>query len=263
MSAVQYKGNCDLQRQPEGSITIGDTTTKRVVIKGKKTTLEVLQSTVFMKGSVFEGAWTILSTELADAPGGMAKLTINLIVKGSTTETYPDPVSVIDTWEINWESVEKPIVQCPSLLGAYAGDDTQNEPYRQEIADQVAAWRDSPMTRKRKYQCPKSTLTQEPTANLDADWENLSAEAKKIAQKINKGMEAYLVFFPVITKTQIFSEMPNTGGCGTRNTPSVSIAPYVYLKNGDRAVQQQDKTWQRVQSWKGADTWDVDVYPVS
>jgi len=258
-----YKGDVNFQKQPEGSKTIGDSTTRRVVIKGKKTILETYQTTVFAVESPYEGIWTIASTDLQDAPGGMAKLTLNLIITGTTTETYPDPISPVVLWEINWQSVEKPIVQCPALLGDYAGSDAENEPYRQEIADQVAGWRDAPLNRKRKFQAPKADLNHSPEANVDADWENLGVDAKKIAQKINKGIEAYLVFSPIITKTQTYSVMPPTGACGTRNTPTINIPGYVYLKNGDRAVKQQDKTWQRVQSWQGADAWDPDLYPAT
>jgi hypothetical protein len=258
-----YKGNVDNQKQAKGSRKYGESKSKTVFIKGKRTNLEVLQETVYAVGQAYEGIWTIASTELNHLPGGMAELAINLVVSGTDGEAGPEPISTIDTWEINWQSVEKPIAQNPGLLGSYAGSDSENEPYRQTVADQVATWRDAPLNRKRRFQAPKANLDHAPSANVDADWEDLGAEALSIAKKINKGIEAYLVFAPVITLTQVYSKMPTTGACGTRNTPTVNIAGYEYLKNGDRAVQQQDKTWQRVQSWQGADAWDPDLYPAT
>jgi hypothetical protein len=258
-----YKGNVDNQKQAKGSRKFAESKTKTVFIKGKKASLEVYQDTLYAVGQTYEGIWKIASTDLANLPGGMAELALNLVISGSTGESGPEPISTIDTWEINWQSVEKSIVQNPNLLGAYAGSDAENEPYRQTVADQVASWREAPLNRKRRFQAAKANLDHSPSANVDADWEDLGAEALKIAKKINKGIEAYLVFSPVITLTQVYSQMPTTGACGTRNTPTVNIAGYVYLKNADRAVQQQDKTWQRVQSWQGADAWDPDLYPES
>jgi hypothetical protein len=97
---------------------------------------------------------------------------------------------------------------------------------------------------------------------VDADWEDLPAgsEALKVCQKLAAGIESYLSFAPVITKTTLHSGMPLTGACAKIETPSVNIAGYEYLKNGDRALQQQDKTWQRVQTWQGADKIDTDLY---
>ena len=193
----------------------------------------------------------------------MAKLTINLIIKGTTTDTFPDPVSTVDTWEVNWASVEKPLTSNPKsvLFGQYKGvDGDANETQRQEIIDEVSAWKDSPQQRKRNYQVPLSTLTREAVATVDEDWVYLSVAAKKFCVKLAKGIEGYLEFAPVITKTSIYSEMPIVSGCGYRNTPAIWISGYVYLKNGDRSAMNQDKTWTRTETWQGATTIDNDLY---
>lgn len=261
--ATIYKGECDNQRQPEGSNSCADVKSKTVVIKGKKTTLETMQLSTFAVGNTYESIWKVSSSILTDLPGGMAKLSINVIIKGIDGEEGPGPISNETIWEINWVSIEKPLLMCNNLYGDYAAPPTgtdSNEEQRQTIADEVSAWRDSPQQRKRKYQIPVSSLTREARPNIDADWVDISAEAKKFAQKIAKGVEGYLVFSPVITKTEIYSERPPSGGCGKISTPTVNITGYKYLKNGDRALKQQDKTWTRTESWQGADSWDTDIY---
>jgi len=262
--ATQYIGTCDNQLQAEGGKTVADTITRKVVYKGKRTTMEAFQSGAYNKGQIFQIEWMILSSDLQILPGDMAKLTLNLVQKGgTTTDNYPDEIIGGTVWEINWNGVEKPLTSNPNskLFGAYKGvTGDANETQRQEKIDEIEAWRNSPQQRKRKYQIPLSTLTREAVAGTDADWEEVSAEAKKFCQKIAAGVEGYMVYAPVITKTSVHSLKPYTGGCGKINTPEINIVGYVYLKNGDRAVQQQDKTWQRVQSWQGAETIDTDLY---
>lgn len=255
MAQPIYKGNCDNQVQPEGSVTVGDSLTRTVVIKGKKTTLQALQNTTYLPNATYEGNWTISSTTLTDLPGYMAKLTLSLTITGTSTGEIPNPVSTIPIWEINWQSVEKPLTANPKLVSQGSGT-------TQITVDLVSAWKDSPQQRKRKYQVPLSTLTREADPRVDADWEDIpdGSEAKKVCQKLAAGIEGYLVFSPVITKTEVYGKRPTTGACGTINTPLVNIAGYVYLKNGDRAVQNQDKTWTRTESWQGADSWDTDLY---
>jgi hypothetical protein len=263
-----YKGNCDNQVQPEGGKTVGDTITRQVVIKGLKTTLLALQSGLYAKGATFEIEWTVLSTDLRDMVGGLAKLTINLVLKGSSTYTYTDALET--TWEINWMSVEKALLSDPKhkLFGSYAlpaeatGEGDLNEVHRQEIIDEVAAWKDSPQQRKRKYQIPLSTLTREPVANTDADWVAVGADALKVCKKIARGVEAYKKYAPVITKTSIYSYRMGTydSSCGKIKTPSVYVPGYMYLKDGDRLVQESRKTWKRVETWQGAETIDTDLY---
>jgi hypothetical protein len=106
-------------------------------------------------------------------------------------------------------------------------------------------------------------LTREAVATDDADWENLPAdsEALKVCKKLAAGIEGYLEFAPIITKTSIYSDRPYVTGCGYRETPAIHVKGYVYLKNGDRSVQNQDKTWTRTESWQGATTIDTDLYP--
>lgn len=250
---VIYKGNCDNQLQAEGGKTVADTITRQVVIKGKRTTMEAFQDGAYAKGSTYEIEWVVLSTDMRILPGSMAKLTINLVRKGTTTESYPDALDT--TWEINWVSVEKPLTSNPKLVSQGSGT-------TQTCIDLVSAWRDSPQQRKRNYQVPLNTLTREADPMADADWEDLPAgsEALKVCQKLAAGIEGYLAFSPVISKKSTYSSMPNTGNCAKIELPTVNVSGYVYLKNSDQAVQQQDKTWLRTETWQGADSWDTDLY---
>jgi hypothetical protein len=258
MAQPIYKGNCDNQVQPEGSVTVGDSLTRTVVIKGKKSTLQTLQNTTYLPNATYEGNWTVSSTTLTELPGYMAKLTLSLTIRGTSSSEFPNipnPVSTIPVWEINWQSVEKPLTSNPKLVSQGSGT-------TQIAIDLVSAWKDSPQQRKRNYQVPLSTLTREAVAADDADWEVIpvNSEARKVCEKLAAGIEGYLLFSPVITKTEVYGLPPPSGACGTINTPVFHIEGYVYLKNGDRAVQNQDKTWTRTESWQGADSWDTDLY---
>lgn len=256
MAQPIYKGDCDNQIQPEGVKTCADTVTRSVVIKGKKTTLATLQDATYAKGNTYDTNWIILSTELRELPGYMAKLTLALVQKGTTTEGYPDALET--TWEITWQSVEKPLTANPILLNQESGT-------VQEVVDAVAAWRDSPQQRKRKYQIPLATLTREADANVDADWVELAedSEERMVCEKLAAGIEGYLEFSPVVTKKTKYSTSPAglSGGCGIIETPAVvPTGTYVYLKNGDTVLEQDDKTWTRTETWQGANSWDTDLY---
>jgi len=156
--------------------------------------------------------------------------------------------------EIEWSRLEKPLQANPIIVSSGSDGD------KGTFVDEVEAWRNSPQQRKRKYQIPKSDLTREANPNDDNDWVSMNALAKKVAQKLAKGIEGYLVFSPVITRTTVTSARPVTGGCGTIQTPPSAISGYKYLKVADTARQQADGTWQRVEQWQGADDWDADLY---
>ena len=80
------------------------------------------------------------------------------------------------------------------------------------------------------------------------------------ADKIRKGVESYLLFAPVITLTGTYDGRPDSGVPGYIATPPVSVDGFEYLKTADRVRQNQDRTWERVQQWTGADEWDTDIY---
>jgi hypothetical protein len=256
MTTPIYKGQCDNQVQAGGEKSVGESTTGSVVIKGKYATLEIYQDTVYARGETYKGKWIILSSVLRGLPGAMATLTLSLVTKGTETSGYPDALET--TWEITWQSVEKPLTANPTLVDQGSGT-------TQTVVDLVAAWKDSPQQRKRNYQVPLNTLTREADPNVDADWEDLPAagEALKVCQKLAAGIEGYLVFSPVVTKKTKYSTSPAglSGGCGKIETPAVvPTGDYVYLKNGDTVLEQDDKTWTRTETWQGADSWDTDLY---
>lgn len=254
MTTPLYKGNCDNQIQAEGVKTAADTITRTVIIKGKKTTLSTLQDATYAKGNTYDTNFIVLSTTLQDLPGYMAKLTISLIAKGTVTEGYPDALET--TWEINWVSVDKPLTSNPKLV-AQGAETTQT------VIDYVAAWRDSPQQKKRKYLIPHPSLVKEPDPNNGLDWQALEGEALKVCQKLAAGVEAYQVYAPVVIKKQKYSVSPvsMSGGCGLIGDPAVvPSGDYAYLKTGDTCVQQEDKSWIRTETWQGGDNIDSDLY---
>jgi len=247
-------GNVTPQESHEsGSITAEQFTTKTLVYRGLYGALEAM---VPARGQNWqEGGMFVQRATLEPEAGGMGKLTVTLSdtldAGGGAWSPGTSPVD-----EIEWSRLEKPLQANPVILSGQSDGD------KGTFVDEVEAWRNSPQQRKRLYQIPKGDLKREADPDDDNDWVNMNALAKKVAQKIAKGIEGYLVFSPVITRTTVTSSRPSTGGCGTIQAPPFTPdrGAYVYLKVADTATQQADGTWRRVQQWQGADAWDDELY---
>lgn len=118
-------------------------------------------------------------------------------------------------------------------------------------------------------------------ADLDAveEWRNktsaadratafaaLSANAKNLATKIQRGQESYLVPAPIARKTSPSWKPANPGATGKTGTPtgfgSALPSGYKWLKVTDRATRTGNSgRWERVEEWQAADDWDVQIYP--
>ena len=238
-----------------GAITVAETVTKSIVMRGMYAALEALLPKKGGKHDTGdEKDWWVSNAHLEPGPGGTAKLTLSLTDTQETESEEGEEGEEEVTYEIEWSRIEKPIQVNPIITSGYEGDDLQKG------IDELEAWRNSPQQRRRRYEIPKTDLNREPNADDSNDWQALSALAKKLAVKIAAGIESYLVFSPVISRTSKTSQRPTTGGCGKIQTPANAIGGYVYLKVADSAVQQADGSWRRVQQWQGADKWDTDLY---
>ena len=111
----------------------------------------------------------------------------------------------------------------------------------------------------------------------DVETDALNSQEIEIANKIRKGIDSVVRFYPVLTCTSTWSRIPSSflQNVGTRNTPgarsadethapgnlSSVISAYDWLKVQDDVVETGDGKWQRVESWMGIDgTWDSDLY---
>ena len=233
-----------------GAITVAEFKTRTVVKRGMYVDLEKLLP---KKGDKYEEGWWVTQAQLSPNPGGTGTMTITLADSQDAGGGAWDVGT--DVAEVEWQKIEKPIQVNPIILKSASDGD------KPTFVDEVEAWRNSPQQRRRNYQIPKASLTGEADPNNNGDWAVMNALAKKVAMKIAKGIESYIVFSPVVSRTRILEAMPVTGECGKIQNPPMSTGlAAAWLKVADTAVQQTDGTWRRTEQWQGADDWDEDLY---
>ncbi len=173
-------------------------------------------------------------------------------------------------YEIEWVQLEKPIEQHPRYGTGGAS----------ELSDEdraaVDAWRNEPNVAARKDRKYRTTPESDPDATL-------SENAQNLADKIAKGVDTYLVFYPVVRRTRT-TNIPSTAS--DINTQilaknlraklryvDIPITLWVerssawkevdlyYLKTADRCTRTGNRgAWERIEEWTGAETWDPDLY---
>ena len=256
-------------QQPDESVgrsQQGDDT-RSIPFKGP---FDALQSAadVLNKGDVIVTGWVYSSHDLRRVPGNLGILTINCTppnpTSGSGTEQDPTVVEPLkDIWSI--QSVRNDV----SIM-AYCGPSEGANPNRAMIE----AWMKEPdgsLAQMWKFRKSDDTI------------ETLTGASLALAQKIAKGVEAVIRFYPVVTRTRTYAECPP--GClenvGFINTPPVpsgtakhpsglasAVSAHQWLKVRDDAQQQTDGNWTRTESWMGiangddpdGSPWDADLY---
>ena len=154
---------------------------------------------------------------------------------------------------------------------AYCGSG-ENEPNRALIE----AWMKEPdgeLAKKHQFQKPDGEIVQ-----LTDD-----AATMDLVQKIEKGIEAVIRFYPVVTRTRTYADCPpacleKVGFVDTPPAPSgtakkptgigVAVSAHQWLKVRDDAQEQSDGKWTRTESWMGiaksdannGAPWDADLY---
>lgn len=111
----------------------------------------------------------------------------------------------------------------------------------------------------------------------ETETDALNSQEIAIANKIRKGVDSVVRFYPVLTCTSTWSRIPSSflQKIGYKDTPgapsadethapgnlSTVISAYDWLKVQDDVVETGDGKFQRVESWMGIDgTWDSDLY---
>lgn len=111
----------------------------------------------------------------------------------------------------------------------------------------------------------------------EVETDTLNSLEIAIANKIRKGIDSVVRFYPVLTCTSTWSRIPSTfqRKIGYRDTPgapaayethapvnlSSVISAYDWLSVQDDVVETGDGKFKRVASWMGIDgTWDDDLY---
>lgn len=111
----------------------------------------------------------------------------------------------------------------------------------------------------------------------EVEKDSLNSQEIAIANKIRKGIDSVVRFYPVLTCTSTWSRIPSTflQKVGYKDTPgapsagethapsnlSTIISAYDWLKVQDDVGETGDGKYQRAESWMGIDgTWDNDLY---
>ena len=154
---------------------------------------------------------------------------------------------------------------------AYCGDG-ENEPNRALIE----AWMKEPdgnLAKAHQFQKPDGEIVE-----LTTD-----AATMDLVQKIEKGIESVIRFYPVVTRTRTYADCPPAclekvgfvdtppAPTGTAKNPtgiSTAVSAHQWLKIQDDAQEQPDSKWTRTESWMGiakSDAndnapWDADLY---
>jgi hypothetical protein len=237
--ATIYKGNTSDQEQASSGRRTFRRGAKRQyvkVVRGRLQSVETNAPKVGDTVSIRGKSCVATGVDVQPERGGMATLTVSGVQKrhGADAEI---------TWEIEMAQIEKPLLSHPK----YA-----------ECAAEVAAWRDgvdAVLHAAHKY--------------IDEDGEEaeLTGDALEAAEKIEKGVESYLVFAPVIRKVTKSDDNLTVGLDLGKKVPaptmpsSISVAgAWEWLKTKDNVTLDGDLLATRIEEWTGADEWDEDLY---
>lgn len=239
----------DYTEQVAKSATIQPGLTLRTyTLVGTYETLEAIVKESKVAGTVstrlglpIEGVPTSMHCERL--PGEKGRLTI------STASPNEHPV-----WGLEMAEIQKPI-------RAWKAD--EDDP---PDLEEIEAWEQI-----------KST---NPAAYKDYKWNGSTAMTGNtllLAKKIQKGIQYFPLFAPVITCTERLTSATTAGitigpfgkqitstaivASDSTTHPFTSLASYIFIKTCDRLVGALDGTYTRTQTWTGAEAWDTDLYP--
>ena len=239
--------------------------------KGPYTDLETAGKGI-AKGDVVASGWVASSWSVRRTPGNYGVLTVECTplspTSGSGTEQDPTVVEPLkDIWSI--QSVRNDV----SIM-AYCGISPGSNPQRALIE----AWMKEP-----DGELAEDLSFRKPDGAVFKITEQEYSATIALIRKIQKGVEAVIRFYPVVTRTRTYVECPpacleNVGFINTPPAPSgtakhpsglaSAVSAHQWLKVRDDVQQQTDGNWTRTESWMGiaksddpnGSPWDADLY---
>jgi len=186
-------------------------------------------------GNGIPQGYEVEHSKLRPLRGLRGELRIVLVESEESAAEKPEG-AITSIIEIDMAQLEKPLLSKPGISDA--------------VPAQIELWRDSPANLRlaMKYE-------------QDGDIYDLAGDSLIFAKLILKGVESYLVFAPVVSRTSTYKNRPTPANYGKIETPPVTVeGSWEYLKTADRIVQQADGSYARTEQWTGADEWDRALY---
>ena len=235
-------------------------------VQYKGTSYEALETAAaaFAKGDKVETGWLLDSWSLEGVPSGGGLLTITCVPEDTVTD--PNNVSLQTALKAVWtcKSVRNDVAWT-----AYCGVSPGGNPNRVDL-EMWMKETDSELAKAYKYKDDKGTEHE------------LSKPSQKLAEKIDKGVESVIRFYPVLSCTSTWSRIPGTfmKNLGYTDTPgapkanethapsnlSSIISAYEWLKVQDDVSENPDGKFTRTESWmgvkkvEGTTAFDPDLY---
>lgn len=207
----------------------------------------------FVKGDVVETDWLLDSWVLEGVPGGGGLLTLQCVPNSDSGSVTPGTNALRAVWTC------KSVRNDMSIL-AYCGGAARRVALELWMKETDAA-----LAEANSYHATETTTDQ------------LNSQEIEIANKIRKGIDTVVRFYPVLTCKSTWSRIPATfltklGFTDTPGAPSADevVAPsnlstvisnHSWLKVQDDVDETGNGRFQRVESWMGIEgTWDPDLY---
>ena len=270
--AIIVPAGCHSQPTEQSGMTEAGVLTHTYVIKGPYATLQTYMESL-SPGDNVDSGYRFKSASLQRNPGNYGTLSILCEKTRSTIDSQTNhSVAESEVWELKSVRNDVPLL-------AYCGE-SSSEPQRAVIE----AWQQEPDGNLAKENSYK-TSTGETVVISDAP-------TLAVIEKLKRGISAVMRFYPMITITRVYSDVPTeaysnlatidtpTGGPvkvevegegeqakERREKPSgiaAVIASHSWLKCQDDVTKGSDGKWTRTQSWMGClasdGGWDGNLY---
>jgi len=264
--AITIPSGCYRQPTESKGVDASGNSRFNYVLKGPYSSLDSLADSISQGDEIIAG-WYASSQDLQRGNGDTGTLTISCVpAPNDGAQQNPQPTPLKDIWSIR--SVRNDV----SVM-AYC----DVSPGANPLLALVEAWMKEPdgeLADELKFRAPDGTIreiTEGPTVAL--------------INKLRKGVESVIRFYPVVTRTRTYAVPPpkcleNLGYIDTPDASGIqdltkkpngittAIAAHEWLKIQDDAVEGTDGKWQRIESWmgikktdnNGGHPWDPDLY---
>ena len=274
--AITVPSGCYRQPSEQEGIDASGNKTFAYILKGGYNELQTLLGTLDNGDEIVSG-WVMSTANLVRSPGGTGVLTINCVPKDTSTDDQSGETSqkaLDETWTLR--SVRNDM----SIL-AYCGTGNGTA-----CRDWIEAWQKEPdgkLASQNSFTQSDGTIFVIDVASEDSSVQNRALSTIDVIEKIRKGIDSVMRFYPMLTKTTTYTTPPATvyNKLAFIDTPTVGstatteklrkpgnlstiISAHSWLKCQDDCALTGDGKYQRIESWMGILSsdggWDVNLY---